>query len=138
MSVRVMTWVWQNGPTDPTERLILLALADHANDQGECYPSMAGIAAKASVTERGARGIMRRLEAGGWVSTKVGGGRGGKSNYRVLMVENPEPAFPVSHAKTRNDKPGMTNPETQTRNVATVNPERDDTKPGTSVSAEPS
>ena len=126
MSVRVMQWVWENGPSDPTERLVLLAVADYADDFGGCYPSMAGIAGKACVTERGARGIIRRLEQGGWITTKVGGGRGGKSQYRVNMRQNQE-------AETRNEKPGMRNPEAETRNVEALNPERDCTKPGTSV-----
>ena len=128
-----MSWVWQHGPKEATERLVLLALADHANDDGVAYPSVAGIAEKACCTERGARGILRRLEAGGWLVTKVGGGRGGKSNYTIRMLENPERSFPVNDNETRNDIPGMPNPERETRNVATVNPERGDTKPGTYV-----
>ena len=113
MSIDVTRWVWQNGPKDPTERMVLLAIADHCNGAGEAYPSMIGIATKACLTERGARNVVRRLEAGGWLETRVGGGRGGKSNYRVLMRQNPEP-------QTGNVKPGTTNPEP------------DDTKPGTS------
>lgn len=126
MSIEVMTWVWRNGPKDPTARLVLLAIADHANDDGDCYPSMAGIAEKACVTERGARGIVRRLEADGWLSTKVGGGRGGKSQYRVLMGRNTE-------AHSQNGIPGIANSEQETRKLTTRNPERGDTKPGTSV-----
>lgn len=126
MSVFVMSWVWKNGPTEPTDRLVLLAIADHADDHGRAYPSMSGIAEKACVTERGARGIVRRLEASGWISTKVGGGRGGKSHYTVIMDENPE-------RETRNAKPGNRNPERETRKLTTVNPEADDTKPGTRV-----
>jgi hypothetical protein len=103
MSVRVMAWVWDNGPADPTERLVLLALADFCDDGGACWPSMARVAEKASMTERGARKVVRRLEAGGWVKTAIGGGRGGSSRYTVAM-KNPE-------RETGNDKPGMTNPE---------------------------
>lgn len=113
MSIRVMSWVWDHGPTDRDELLVMLALADYADDEGACYPSMAGIAEKARLTERGARGIVRRLEASGWLAVKVGGGRGGKSNYRIIKkAANPEP-------ETRNEKPGMANPEWA------------DTKPGT-------
>jgi hypothetical protein len=84
------------------------------------------------MTERGARGVIRRLEVGGWVSTVVGGGRGGKSRYTVLM-ENPEQQAGIA-GETRNDKPGIANPEyRETRNVTTLNPERGDTKPGTCV-----
>lgn len=117
MSIKVMSWVFENGPSDPSERLVLLALADYASDSGEWAPSMIGIAAKAGMTERGARGVIRRLEAGGWIAVKVGGGRGGRSQYRVLMDrENPEP-------ETRNDKPGMTNPEQNDHKPGTKRPE---------------
>lgn len=112
MSIKVMTWVWEHGPTDPTERLIMLALADFCDDQGRCYPSMIGIAEKACVTERGARGIVRRLEGEGWIMIETGGGRGGKNVYHILT-----------------DKPGTRNPEPETRNDK--NPEREGSKPGT-------
>ena len=122
MSIKVMSWVWDNGPKDPTERLMLLALADWADDSGSCYPSMVGIAEKTAVTERGARGIVRRLEASGWITIKTGGGRGGKNVYRILMVK----------PGTRNPEPETGN-EAETRNVTTQNPERDCNKPGTIV-----
>lgn len=121
MSIRVMSWVWDNGPEDRDELLVLLALADFADDNGACYPSMAGIAEKARLTERGARGIVRRLETNGWITTKVGGGRGGKSYYRLhrkerAAAQNPEP-------ETRNEKPGIPNPESQDRKPGTARPE---------------
>ena len=112
MSLKALTWVWQNGPQDQSELLVLLALADYANDNGECFPSMVGIGAKARMTDRGARNVVRRLETSGWLTTKVGGGRGGKSLYTIIM-----------------EKPGTTFQESYSRNEE--NPERDDTKPGT-------
>jgi hypothetical protein len=110
-----MSWVWKNGPENGTERMLLLALADHCDDAGHAYPSMAGLAQKACVTERGARQIMRRLEADGWVKTRIGGGRGGKSQYHILM-ENPE-------RQTGNEKPGMPNPEPESAKPGTPLPE---------------
>ncbi len=76
MSIKVMSWVFERGPRDPSERLVLLALADYAADNGEWSPSMIGIAGKSGMTERGARGVIRRLEADGWIEVRVGGGRG--------------------------------------------------------------
>lgn len=125
MSIKIMSRIWESGPPDPMQRLVLLAIADHADDAGRAYPSMIGIASKCGMSERGARGIIRKLEAGGWLETRVGGGRGGKSHYTV----NPEP-------ETRNDKPGMTNPECErqeTRNDTTLNPEPRSAEPSRTI-----
>lgn len=113
-----MSWVFENGPSDPSERLVLLALADYAGDDGAWAPSMIGIASKAGMTERGARGVIRRLEAGGWLEVRIGGGRGGKSHYRITMGRGVNP-----EQQTRNDKPGMTNPEYKAPKPGTKRPE---------------
>lgn len=89
MSIRIMSQVWDSGPEDRAELLVLLALADFANDAGECWPSMICIAAKARMTERGAQKIVRRLEETGWLEIATGGGRGGKNSYRI-KAGNPE------------------------------------------------
>lgn len=117
MSVSVMAWVWANGPSSGGDRLVLLAIADHADDDGRAYPSVKGISEKACMTERGARGVIRRLEADGWLETDVGGGRGGKSVYRVLMRETRNDVL-LKEPETRNEKPGMKcRPERETRNT---------------------
>ena len=99
MSIRIMSQVWDNGPDDRNELLVLLALADFANDEGECWPSMIGVAEKSRMTERGAQKVIRRLEECGWIKTDTGGGRGGKNKYRILAA-NPE-------RETPNAKRGM-------------------------------
>jgi hypothetical protein len=43
MSIKIMAAVWElNLPQN--QKLVLLALADHADDRGTCYPSVARIA----------------------------------------------------------------------------------------------
>lgn len=39
MSVRIMSEVWSLPHLNTSERLLLLAVADHCNDEGICYPS---------------------------------------------------------------------------------------------------
>lgn len=47
MSVRIMSLVFENQELSSTEKLIMLALADHANDEGKSvYPSQGRIARK--------------------------------------------------------------------------------------------
>lgn len=120
MSVRVMSWVWDHGPEDQAELLVLLALADFCNDAGECWPSMSAIARKARVWERSARRIVRRLEAQGFLEIRVGGGRCTSSRYRILMRENPDRQSGIDNPGSGNpdpgsQKPGPTGPETRTR-----------------------
>lgn len=83
MSVKWMSWVWEHGPRDGTDALVLLALADFADDAGRCYPSMRTIAGKARMTVRGAQKVIRRLEADGWVSVSTGNGRHGCNKYYI-------------------------------------------------------
>lgn len=94
-----MTWVWDNGPSDPSELLVMLALADFANDSGECWPAMSSVAEKARMSERGVQKIIRRMEETGAISITTGGGRGGCNRY-VINTGNPE-------RETGNTKRGM-------------------------------
>lgn len=115
-----MSWVWENGPDAQGDLLILLALADFADDEGKCWPSMASVAKKARMEERSARRAIRRLQERGWLSCEAGQGGRSKTNvYRVNTVK-PGHSVPVS-----DDKPGPTNPglesgyEAETRTLVT-------------------
>ena len=46
MSIRLMTLVWDMEQLNPTDTLVLLALADNASDEGNCFPSIGTIAKK--------------------------------------------------------------------------------------------
>lgn len=49
MSIAVMTNVWERSPSTGNELVVLLALADSADDDGKCWPSVQRLAAKARV-----------------------------------------------------------------------------------------
>ena len=96
MSVRVMATVWQDakeyreGPL-----LVLLALADWANDEGWCWPSVPAIAEKSRLTERQVYNVLAGLVRDGVVVKQAGGGRGKATRYRVIVEalgrrKNPE------------------------------------------------
>lgn len=67
MSIRIMSDVWRTDlPT--TEKMVLLVIADHANDDGsEAWPSQATIAKKASVSIRTVQRAVNNLVAEGYV-----------------------------------------------------------------------
>lgn len=85
MSVRVMADVWDNGPKDATECMILLALANFADDKGgNCYPGNERLAQMARCTERTVTARIKTLTEGGWIAVESRGvGRGQTSSYRL-------------------------------------------------------
>lgn len=60
-----MTAVWESDVQPAGKRLVLLALADSANDEGVCWPSMATIARKAGIGLSSARKACAALEEEG-------------------------------------------------------------------------
>lgn len=83
MSVRVMSAVFESKTLGPTERLIMLALADHSDDAGRCYPSNARLCERTGLSERAVRTNIRALEAAGYLTVIVGVGQGGANVYHV-------------------------------------------------------
>lgn len=69
MSIRVMSWVWDEAPTSKhSELLVLLCLADHANDDGTgCWPAVRTIARRVRVSERTVQYVLRSLEDRGLI-----------------------------------------------------------------------
>ena len=51
MSVKLMSKAWEM-PIPSGQKMVLLALCDHANDDGECYPSQKKLAKKCSMSSR--------------------------------------------------------------------------------------
>ncbi len=60
MSIKIMSKVWELD-LKSTDKFVLIALADHANDDGECYPSYTTIMAKTGLSEQGLRNVINRL-----------------------------------------------------------------------------
>lgn len=128
MSIKIMSMIWDSGPEKQAERFVLLALADFANDSGECWPSIDGIAKKTCLTPRGVQKILRALEADGWISTVVGGGRKGCNQYRIATTP-PN----VVHPERGSPRTTFTTPP----NVVPENPERGSPEPSGTIT-EPS
>ena len=59
-----MTLVWET-PLPDSEKLVLLALADWANDDGVCWPSVKTLAKKCSKSERTVQNAVRSLRVKG-------------------------------------------------------------------------
>lgn len=60
-----MTLAWAATVGDHTDKLVLLSLADNANDAGECYPSLTSVAKRCEISKRTAiRAIQSLAEKG--------------------------------------------------------------------------
>lgn len=78
MSVRVLSWAWQVDCVSSGEKLVLLALADHAGEDGTCYPLTAALSSKSGLSNSTVRGHLDALEERGVLSRKRRRRRDGK------------------------------------------------------------
>lgn len=80
VSVRAMSAVWDIDLPD-SDKIVLLALADCANDEGHCWPSVASLVRKCSKSERTIQGSIKRLVDEGHLTRREVPGKG--CNYTV-------------------------------------------------------
>ena len=86
MSIKVMEWVWNHSSARDGQLLVLLAIADNANHEGEnAFPSIAELSRKSRLSQRGVRYALRGLEEAGCIVTSAQAGPGGCNRYRVVM-----------------------------------------------------
>lgn len=86
-----MAWVWKSSRAEPTDRLVLLAIADAANDQGaDAYPSMATLTAKTNLHERSIQRALKRLVELGELVVYANAGPRGCNRYRIPMTPGTE------------------------------------------------
>lgn len=86
MSVRTMARVWDHSTQSGTHLLMLLAIADFADDDGRAYPSVATLAKKCRMQPRNANVILAALRASGELDVRIGHGPHGTNLYRVCMT----------------------------------------------------
>lgn len=84
MSIELMTQVWKNTPLRGTELLIMLCLADHANDDGVCWPSYKRISERSRTSPRWAMRCVKSLESQGYL-TRERGNVGHSNTYHISI-----------------------------------------------------
>ncbi|MCO6514330.1 MAG: helix-turn-helix domain-containing protein [Snodgrassella sp.] len=88
MSVKLMAKAWEMDLSQG-EKLVLLALCDHANDDGVCYPSQEYLAQKCSMSPRSLIDQINKLKKHGILTAErrqKGGGR--LANLYVINLDN--------------------------------------------------
>lgn len=101
MSISVMTAVWQHSKASGSGLLVLLAIADFADERGTAFPSITTLAKKSRMSERNVRYVLHELEQLGELSIKRNAGRSGCNLFRIntagfaaLQGLPPETGFP--------------------------------------------
>jgi hypothetical protein len=137
MSVRTMAAVWDKSAHAGTELLMLLAIADFADDNGNAYPAVATLAMKCRMTPRNVNHILTQLKASGELEVRLNEGPKGCNRYRIrLDGVGLKPASPLKAASplkcTSPSEGGFT------LNPASLTPEAGFSKPLKPASDEPS
>lgn len=86
MSIRVMTQIWDCGAYEGGTLLVLLAMADWAQDDGtRVFPTMETLAEKARLSVRGAQNCVARLKRDGVIIEVVAPRRGKATEYKIML-----------------------------------------------------
>lgn len=80
-----MTLVWKRSKHAGTHLLVLLALADHSDDDGNSYPAVSTLAAKCRMKPRNANYILAALQASGELEVRQNEGPKGTNRYRIAL-----------------------------------------------------
>jgi DNA-binding MarR family transcriptional regulator len=99
MSVTISSACWQIEGITPTQKLVLVALADQANDDGVCWPSIKTIQRRTCLTDRAVQKSIAGLIQAGYL---VRDSRYGRSSYFTVT---PEPRSPRTTFTPELDSP---------------------------------
>lgn len=92
MSVRVISRVWDTDCPSHTSKLVLIALADNADDDGFCWPSQDTLARKCNLSKKGVILQITKLEEAGLLKVERTEGR---ISNRYVVLPNSEPRSPL-------------------------------------------
>jgi hypothetical protein len=147
MSISIMSAVWKNGPSNSTERFVLLALADYANDAGQgINPAFATIAKKCAISRRTAIRAVDSLIEQGYLarSLRMKDKEFTSSEYTIIIAKLG--IGDDSKVTMRSDRKSLPSDNTSLRIVTMTLPSDtmtlgsvvDDTTPSDTVSPNPS
>ncbi|KJZ11106.1 hypothetical protein TW86_13415 [Halomonas sp. S2151] len=135
MSMILMAKAFGINVGNASRKLVLLKLADNANDKGECWPSYQHIADQCEMSKRSAMNHIDALCESGYVSKRSRKGvKGNSTNLYQLHLEGEKPA-PLKGSKGETAAPPSENSAPPSETVAPGGGENP--APGTSHSSEP-
>lgn len=91
-----MAHIWATSKQKGTALLLLLAIADFANDDGEAWPAVETLAKKIRMTERYTHMLLRQLTTAGELAIDMNAGKHGCNLFTVGGVKPASPVKPSS------------------------------------------
>ena len=86
MSIKVMTLVWEHSRHKSSALLLLLAIADHAHDDGGgAFPAVGTLAKKVRMSTRQVQRLLETLDKSGELRVEWGEGPRGTNRYTVVL-----------------------------------------------------
>jgi hypothetical protein len=92
MSIKAMNWAWGQA-LSPTPKLILMALADAADDEGLCWPGIRTLAAKCGVSGRTVQRMIKAFVSQGLLvveERRRPNGRQTSNSYHLVIERYPD------------------------------------------------
>ena len=95
MSMLLMVKAMNLKVGNPLRKLVLIKLADNANDNGECWPSYQHVADQCEISRSSVKFHVRALEMSGLIKREMRPGeKGNSSNMFYLSLDNPGQELP--------------------------------------------
>lgn len=85
MSIAAMAYVWENSQHKGNELILLLAVADFANERGVAWPGIDTLAKRIRVDSRTAQRCLKRVITTGELRIQTGAGPRGCNLYQIVM-----------------------------------------------------
>ncbi len=98
-----MSAVWDMA-LPPSEKLVLLAMADWARDDGRCWPSIKMLADKSGVSERTVQRMLREAEKAGLIERVENVGKGCEYRFKGRHHVTPDKMTPATYDVETPDK----------------------------------
>jgi len=87
MSIPAYNAVWDGSRHQSGNFIVLLAIADHADDEGKAWPSIPRLACKARLSQRHTRRCLNELKASGELEILPKQAPHGRTLYRIRLDE---------------------------------------------------
>lgn len=138
MSVRALTWSFNLELADVTAKAVLHALADHADEEGKCWPSIERMVRYSGCGEKTVRRALQRLVALGLIEQQSRPGTSNVYLVKIGMTMDPGQNDTPVRATDRSERPDTPVTKSRTPVRATGHPGQSDRRTIKEPSIEPS